>query len=493
MDKSPKPLESKLYDIWQNQSFNSNLKTISGEEINVLDAGILNNDTAGPDFRNARIRIGNLLYVGDIEIDCDYSHWKLHGHNIDSKHNKVILHACLTNKHNQQYVYTKDGRRVPTICLSRFLLTDFSHEFKNEIHVVDGEPNSRLKCAHMMESVDFTVKKKFVSSLGMDRYKKKSRRIFDRLKELAFLNELKLKEPVIRYDLKPEFEQKKFSFKDFSGHYIWNQLLYENVFEALGYSKNKNIMQKLAQSANLDFLIKLIRDENFLDQIESALFNISGLIPEKIETDNDEISSYIKKMEDDWLVLSRIYDGKTFHSADWHFFKLRPQNFPTIRIAGGIKFLGLLLKEDLVSTIVKKFTEIRNLTVLINSIRSLFVIKSRGFWKKHYVFDRIAKDEIKYFIGASRADEIIVNVILPFFTVYFDIFGKHELSKKVIKTYNLYNQRTDNRIVKEVAEGLNAENFLKKTVLTQGMLELFRNYCSKKKCLDCEIGKLVFN
>ena len=123
----------------------------------------------------------------------------------------------------------------------------------------------------------------------------------------------------------------------------------------------------------------------------------------------------------------------------------------------------------------------------------MFVIKSSGFWKKHYVFDQPSNGEIKYFVGASRADEMIINVILPFLSVYFDVFGNVELAKKVLRIYNVYNQNSDNRIVRDVAEGLNVTHFLRKAIYTQGMIELFRTKCSKGKCLECEIGKEVFN
>jgi hypothetical protein len=87
----------------------------------------------------------------------------------------------------------------------------------------------------------------------------------------------------------------------------------------------------------------------------------------------------------------------------------------------------------------------------------------------------------------------MINVILPFFAVYYQVFGKDELAKKVVKTYTTYPQKSDNKIVREVAEGLNTTDFLKKTVLTQGLLEVFRSYCSKKKCLECEIGNKIFS
>ncbi len=189
----------------------------------------------------------------------------------------------------------------------------------------------------------------------------------------------------------------------------------------------------------------------------------------------------------------KILDGKKLSETECHIFRLRPQNFPTVRIAGGARILKELLHNNLIGIMSKKISEIHNLTVLINSLRSLFVIKSDGYWRDHYVFDQTASGEIKYFVGASRADEIVVNVIIPFYSVYFEIFGNGILSKKISSLYSIYEQRSENQIITEVAEALNLTDQVRRTVMSQGMIELFRNNCSKNKCLECEIGKVVFN
>jgi len=152
----------------------------------------------------------------------------------------------------------------------------------------------------------------------------------------------------------------------------------------------------------------------------------------------------------------------------------------------------MILKENMIGNIIKKIEEIRSTKVLISSLRSLMIVKARGFWKTHYVFDQSAKQEIKYFVGISRADEIIINVVIPFFMVYFDVFGNKVLSKKVLSIYNSYDQRFSNRIIEDVAQSIQTPDLLKKSIYAQGMIQLFRSYCSKDKCLQCRIGKVVF-
>lgn len=492
MEAEPKLYEKYLHEIWIHQSFTGQLKTYENEPVKILDIGAHNISDAGPDFKHSRVQIGSLTYVGDIEIDLDYTDWKKHGHNIDSKYNKVILHITLTNRFKQHYVFTKAGRKVPTMCLSG-LIQDSAIEKISEKTRSDYKNNSKLKCFGLNNDISYKVKKNFVINLGVERFKKKSAKIYSRLKELVFIDELKLKEPVIKYELTEQFNSRSFSHEDFNNKNIWKQLFYELVFEALGYSKNKSPMLKLARYANINFMQGLGHDDNLLTRIESSLFKISGLLPDVDNMSNGEITDYERELFESWKRIKGIYDSKYLNETQWNFLNHRPQNFPTIRIAGGARLLKDLLEDKLVSKIIKKFEEIRSDKVLINSLRSVFIIKTDNYWSEHYVFSKPSKIKIKYFIGASRADEIVINVVLPFMSVYFDIFGKKELSKRVLRIYQMYTQKSDNKIVREVAESIGLEGYKKRTIFSQGMIELFRNYCSKNKCLECEIGKIVFN
>lgn len=492
MNHSSKIFEKEIYELWKKRNSLPALSSVSGDDISIIDPGVQNNDLAGPDFKNARIRIGNLTFVGDIEIDSNYVDWKLHGHNIDSKYNKVVLHVALYNHNNQPYVYTKDGRKVPSVILSEFLPKDFDNS--NIPDIEEEEDNSQhLKCGLSCSAVSKDDKLKFISKLGVERFKKKCTKIYSRLKELKYLEELHAKEPVITYDLAPAFNERVFVHSDFHIKELWEQLFYELIFEALGYSKNKAVMLGLAQNANIGFFKSLKKEGDFVETAESVFYNISGLIPQNGTNSDSVISEYTNSMKLKWETIKHSYDSRYFDETQWHFFRIRPQNFPTVRIAGGARILKKLLKDDLIAVIIKKIEEIHNLNVLINSLRSIFVIKSEGFWRHHYVFNETAGNEVKYFVGSSRADEILVNVALPFFSVYFDVFGKKDLSKKVFTLYNRFNQNSENKIIHEIARDLELDDKIHFTVYSQGMTELFRNYCSKSKCLECDIGKIVFN
>ncbi len=484
--------EKVLYEVWSKNQFSNSLQSGNGDEIEILSPGHLNENNAGPDFLNARIRIGNLSYVGDVEIDIDYKDWKNHGHNINKRYNKVILHVCLLNKFNQNYVYSNNGRKIPVVTIGDKL--DSSIIDMNILMIKSKNQNSTLlKCNNDAQKIESKIKTDFVTALGIKRFESKCERIFGRIKELIFLKELNIKEPVIGYQLTQEFENKKFSYDDFKDRELWQQTFYEFVFEALGYSQNKMAMRKLAQIADIKFLKSISTETDFSDSVEAALFKISGLLPEVKKLPKEDTSEYTLELQNRFEKIKNVYSGEYMDETEWHFFKLRPPNFPTIRIMGGVTILKSLIEDNSISTLIKKITEIRKPEILINSLRSFFIVKSEGYWREHYVFDKLTESKINYFIGLSRADEILTNIVLPFFTVYFDVFGKEYLSKKILQTYNIYTQKGDNKIERIVAESLDLKKSAHKTIFAQGMISLYRNYCTKNKCLECEIGKVVFN
>ena len=482
--------EKFIYEIWKNQNFIKELLTKDGQSIEVLNIGFENKELSGPDFKNARIKIGNITFTGDVEIDIDYSDWKSHGHNLNKKYNSVILHAIINNS-DRGYVYTSEGRKIPSISIVDFLKVDLAESIKAAIVTESKKRINKMPCMDGIIELNENEKINFVYDLGIKRFKNKKEKFFDRLKELIYIEQQNLKEPVIRYELDEKFYNKKFIQADFNNHNIWQQLIYESTFEALGYSKNKEIMKSLAKNVEIKFFNSL-SDKDFILEAESALFNISGLMPDVINLPDEETSAYTKKLFENWNNIKSRYDGIKFNAAQWHFFKLRPQNFPTVRLAGGTRILKKIVKENLIGKIINSISHINNEKEIVNYLRTLFIIKSDGFWKDHYVFDQPANSPINYFIGSSRADEILVNIILPVITLYFEIFSKKELSQKTVKIFLNFYQNSENNLVNEVSETLSLNDAWKRSVLYQGIIELFRNFCSRDKCKECYIGQKVF-
>jgi len=484
--------EKFIYEIWKEKKFSGELTLDDSEKIQIIDVGLQNRDLAGPDFLNARIKIGNITYLGDVEIDTWHSDWKAHGHYFDKKYNKVMLHIVASNEKLQPFVYTQDGRKVHSLCITDFLDKSLRSMVIKAVHDEKANRKFHMPCYGRNSDVPVKEKLNFVCELGVERFKNKSRKILERIKQMLYLKEMNIREPVVRYDFGEDFMNKKYSADDFSDPIIWQQVLYEMIFEALGYSKNKDIMNKLAKAVNIPF-VKTFTDQNLLINIESELINVSGLMPSKTSFNDEDTTEYIRMIVEAWNNIKQQYDGPTFRKEKWNFFKLRPNNFPTIRIAGGARLLERLISQNLFENIINIFSHEETIKEATAELRNLIIVRGNGFWTKHFTFEKTSREVLNYFIGISRADEIITNVILPVLYLYFEIFSDADSSRRVQNLYVNYIQKSSNMLVDDVADTLHLKVASQRTICHQGLIELFRNYCVKERCLECKIGEKIFN
>ena len=350
-----------------------------------------------------------------------------------------------------------------------------------------------MPCLGRNDSVHKKEKLEFLFLLGVERFRKKSKRFIDRLKEMVYLKEMNIREPILKYDFGEDYLNKKYSPSDFSDINIWEQLIYEMIFEALGYSRNKEIMLKVAKAVNVSFLNNFRSDEKFELIIESALFNVSGLMPQKTKYYKEATTEYLRQLVEVWNSIRDKYDGAIFKKEDWNYFKSRPQNFPAIRLGGGGFLISHLLRNDVFKSLTNYFNEDRPVKEANIVLRNYLITEAKGYWTNHYNFDKQSKEKLNYFIGVSRADEIIINVLFPILTLYFDIFEKKEPARKVKQLYIHYTQYGSNMLVDQVESTLGLAKASRRSINYQAMIELFRNYCVRERCLECKIGEKVFS
>jgi hypothetical protein len=265
------------------------------------------------------------------------------------------------------------------------------------------------------------------------------------------------------------------------------------IFEALGYSRNKEIMLRMAKAVNVSFLNNYRSSENFDKITESALFNVSGLVPQKVTFKEEATSEYVRNLIEIWNSIRDKYDGAFFNKTEWNFFKSRPQNFPTIRLCGGGLLISHILLSDVFKSLINYFNEDRTVKDANIILRNYLITDARGYWANHYNFDKLSKEKLNYFIGVSRADEIIINVLFPVLSLYFEIFDKKDSAHKVKELYINYTQHGSNMLVEQVESTLGLSNASRRSINYQAMIELFRNYCVKERCLECKIGQKIFN
>ena len=491
MKTNPKIPEELIYKIWEEKRIDASLTTAEGLSIEIIDCGVRNTDEAGPDYRHARIKIGNITFAGDVEIDTLHSDWKAHGHNLNQRYNKVILHAVLSNDSSYPFVVTQSGIKVPTISLEGYLSATIKQNIQQDLKAIQSEYEIKMPCSQLNHNVDRREKLSYLKNLGLLRFRKKCEKNIERLKEIVLLNELHIKEPKVFHDFHKEISNREYVQKDFEHLELWQQLYYEQLFEALGYSKNKDIMLKLSKAVDIKFF-KTIDDLN-KEKIESILFHISGMFPDVIDIPNEETSEYMRNSLDLWMAIKNNYDSGLLNKNEWNFFKLRPQNFPTIRIAAGARLLEKIIIHEQFIRIINIFKQHSDINKLITKLRNEIIIKGEGYWAGHYNFNKETKTKLNYFIGLGRADEIVINIILPIYSVYFEIHGNKDLSQKVLNLFLNYYQKEGNHLVDQVNDILGLKNEKFRSVYYQGMIDLFRNYCIKNQCMECEIGKKVFN
>ncbi len=484
--------EKFLQEIWKPGNFHHPVKLENDEIIEIQDCGVHNKDIGGPDFLNARIKIGNFLFTGDVEIDRYSSDWRHHGHHLSKRYNRVILHVTLEETRGNRSVFTQDGRKVHEVSINQLL----SHSFRDAIReVLQNSPRSRfgdMICGELIGHQSSEEVLSYMRELGTQRFIRKSDRILLRFKELCYIVENQVQEPMISYHAPKEELEKPVTKNQATMKEVWEQLFYELVFEALGYTHNKLVMYRLAQAVPYKFVKQFSERSDYINLLEAIYFNVSGLIAKDSIPKLEESSDYMRKMTELWLEVKEMYDGKFFNREDWNFQKLRPQNFPAIRIAGAARLVNAMANDQLIGRLIQKVKELQHHPTLINSLKISMIVKAHGYWKSHFTFDTDTKATIKFFVGSSRAEEIIVNVLFPYLYTYFSVFNQSGLCRKMLRVYAELECDPGNKIVIEMAESLGIKEYAGNALINQGILQLFREMCTEQKCEVCRLGRKVF-
>lgn len=445
--------ENFICRIWEEKSYYSGLKTIDGENVEIIDYGRKNPD-AGPDYKNAKVKIGDVFYSGSIEIHRSRKDWYLHNHKGDSKYNDLILHVVFYGSDLNEEIgnpVVKKSRSIPTVILSEFLTRSIHNIWKEIIN--NPSANFRIPCYRKNKQIDQNAKTDWVNHLGMERLKFRSERINTRLEEIAGNVKKKI---------------------------YWEQVLFEFICEALGYSKNKEQFLLLSRRIEFNEIKKM--NLNRLE-IDSVFFGMSGFLFDLRFKD-----SYINEIKFLWNDLRSKLRKETMDKSVWNFFRLRPANFPTLRIAYASGLLFEIIYEDFFKNIIKIFEESDSVN---RDLEKCFKsIISSEYWIDHNNFGRASKSSNNP-IGKERIADIITNVLLPIVYLYSLKFGKEALRIKVEFFYIKVKQKTtSNEVTRAMADQFDFKaNTLSES---QGLIQLHNFYCVHERCGKCEIGKIVF-
>jgi len=421
--------EEFLQYIWENNLFFANdLKTVNGEQLEIINVGKRNTDS-GPDFFNAKIKIDDTIWVGNIEIHKNASDWTKHNHQTDKAYNNVILHVV---EISDQPIMRSDKEEIPT------LLFKYPEHLKiNYQNLLDAK--TWIACQNQFHKIDPIVLQLGFNRLMIERLEDKTDEILVRLQQNS--ND-------------------------------WNATFYQMLARMFGFKVNSVPFELLAKSLPLEILAK---HKSNLFQIEAMLFGNSGLLNEQLLGDD-----YYINLREEYSFLYRKYKLKGIESHLWKFMRLRPGNFPTVRIS---QFAALIHQSH---GLFSKIIEIENL----GELKKLFEVKASEYWNLHYNFNKISiRNSVKE-LGDSSVNMLIINVVIPFLFVYGEKQNKEFLKNRALEFLEQLPSEVNSIIEKWGKMGVNSHSAFE----SQALLQLKNKYCERKKCLNCQIGvKLVRN
>ena len=414
--------EDFLHYVWHYKKFDfSNLVTVSGDALTITNSGQYL-QKAGPDFFNAQIVIGNQKWAGNVEIHVKSSDWYLHHHEKDENYDSVILHVVWEH---DIAVFRKDNSEIPVLALKEYV----SSAVLNQYYSLTS-PKSWIYCENQIKYVDQFVLKNWQERLFFERLERKSGPIQQLLQETA--ND-------------------------------WEAVLFCLLAKNFGLNTNGELFLKIAQSIPFS----IIRKESFeIENLEALLFGMADLLPTEVE------DLYVKDLKNRFLHISHKYQLSKTIIEPIQFFKHRPDNFPTIRLAQ----LSMLYHQQ--QNLFSQILIANNL----NDLYSLFNCTVSDYWQTHYQFDKKSPNKKKQF-SKSFIDLLVINTIIPVRFAYAKSLGK-EITEEILELMQSIKPEKNIIIEKFSNFGIKPHNAFE----TQSLLQLKNEYCNHGKCLQCSIG-----
>jgi len=415
--------EDFLHYLWRFRLIQSPLFTSQNKEIVVLNPGMHNTD-AGPDFILAKIKIGDTIWAGNVELHIQASDWNRHLHQNDKAYNSTVLHVVYCCDKD---IRLENGESIPCV--------ELKDKFKPELlEKYEGFLRSKkwIPCSGQLADFPKIKLNALYSRMSIERLEEKTQVILKRL------------------------EKNKND---------WEETFYQVLAGGFGLKINQEVFLRLAESLSLK---KVIWQHTNLFQIEALLFGQAGLLQNNSFTDDYPLS--LKKEYD---YLTKKYQLNHLPGYLWKYLRLRPYNFPTIRIS---QFAALVFSSQ---NLFSKIIELEKIEELIK----LFQVSTSTYWDTHYVWDKKTLLSPKK-LSDERINLLLINVVIPFLFLY----GKQRNQEKLIDRALHYLELISGEKNKST-KGFAREGLLFHSAFqTQALLQLKARYCDLKKCLECPIG-----
>jgi hypothetical protein len=414
--------------VWRNKLFNhENLKTTDGQPLRILHAGILNNNQ-GPDFIQAKVQIGEVILVGNIEIHVKSSDWDKHQHGKDNAYQNIILHVVYND---DKTLINNTGQSFPTLELNGKIFPSLLKKY----HQLNRNTQT-IKCSNLIKNFDTKELLKIESwkeRMVVERMIKKSELIIDELKTL---------------------------------NNDWAQLLFSFFGKYMGGKLNGDAFYLLCKSTPLNVLHK---HRNRLLSVEAILFGQAGMLEEDFE------DTYYQSLKQEYTYFKKAYNLKSLKLEMWKFFRLRPVSFPTIRIAQLAELIHRYFSFSLSDLEVESWE------------KTLQSVSASGYWDNHYVFGKKTKQSKPKHMGKQLIEGLQINAMIPFKMAYSKSQGNMAQFQESIEL--LHKMGKENNDIIRFWERVGFES--KDAYDSQAYNEWTTNYCMKSRCIDCAIGNML--
>jgi hypothetical protein len=413
--------EKLLQFIWQHQYFNTqDLYTLDNEPVKILHPGKLNHHQ-GPDFSNARIQIGDTIWVGQVELHLFSSHWNVHKHAADPNYQNVILHVvwktdCTLLINFPEIVLQ---HRIPGIMLQQYV------DWMNT--------GNAIPCAASLHLVPEIIWKAWEERMMVERLEARYNNLLDTLQRNQF---------------------------------NWEEAFWWRLAHLFGGTVNATAFEVMAQSIPFNLLAK---HKHQYHQIEALLFGQAGLLERNFS------EKYPQMLQKEYRFLQKKYT-LTASTLPIQLLRMRPQGFPTVRLAQ----LAMLMHLQL--NVFASILKIESLEALGN----LLSVTANDYWNDHFLLDERTVFQQKK-IGKQMVHKIIINAVVPFLFAYGKFYQKESIKEKAI-AWILQLPPEQNKIT-ELYQTANIS--CASAASTQAILTLHQTYCMHKRCLDCAIGNSI--
>lgn len=429
-------MEKLLHYVWKHRLLPLRaLQTTDGRDIEILDPGLAN-PNAGPDFFNAKVRIGETVWAGNVEIHLRSSDWFRHGHDGNENYDNVVLHVASVIDCE---VTTSSGKRLPQLQLD--IPADLSLRYET-LQQAEDYP----RCYRVIPGLDEFRVHSWMDTLAVERIEEKARRVMERLKKA-------------------------------NGNWEW--VLFVTLARNFGFGINGDVFETWAERIPFERIGKH-RDELF--QIEAIFLGMAGLLeadslpPNSAEHGiNDE---YFLRLQKEFAYQCRLFGlGAIMPYQQWKYLRLRPQNFPHIRLAelAWIYHKGNVALAKLKDAVMEEKP--------LEALRNILVGETSEYWHTHIMFGQSVEKRQLHLSPASQ-NLLIINTVVPVLYAYAMSHDNYLLRERVLDLLQRL-PAENNYILRQWKEcGLKVNT----AADSQALIQLKQQYCDRHDCLRCSFG-----